>query len=278
MMHRKTAIAVMACGIAAWTGFGFAPAAEPVYLGVLEGATPRVAFRFQDGHWSAMPRDVDNLATMGARYPRRVTWTIAFDGRNLGTITSSQPARYKNRMELGTQVLAAGSHAPLLRNGSGYRLLVVVSQPNYKDPDGWKPIHPAADAPYLGAVKAAHRKSSEADQRCIVEDSGLSVAGKTYGSAHGDVLIGIGPRDMRNDCAPYEGWFLAGKGGVRFIRSVLSGEGGLTLIDAGDYDGDGVSELLFREDGVGDGDDEYVLYCSRDGKTVEFRLPGEYAF
>ena len=68
----------------------------PIYVGILEPPLEqargqsqkfhvRVAFRFQDGRWSAMPHDAadeDALAKLAAMFPPQVSWTIALHAKN----------------------------------------------------------------------------------------------------------------------------------------------------------------------------------------------------
>lgn len=72
-----------------------------------------------------------------------------------------------------------------------------------------------------------------------------------------------GPGEFPNE------WFLYACNKLRSIGSDL------VLIDAGDYDGDGVSEVLFRIGGIGDTEYGYYLFCPRTGSTHEFRIPGD---
>lgn len=214
--------------------------AEPIYLGVLEPQqmVVRVAFQFRDGHWTPMPRNADSLTAregvgtscysaeakgcvfpnMGKGYPPHVDWTVAFDGRMLGTIPSSQPAVFRKRGQLGVHVLSAGTRPPRV----GTRSLVVVSRPNYTDPDRWKPLRP----------------------------------GKAYRSSRGEELVE----------ANGEWWFVT-KGKVTKLGSNMA------LVDAGDYDGDGVSEVLFVDTAEGDGDGAYILFCPRNGSLIRFSIP-----
>jgi hypothetical protein len=46
----------------------------------------RVAFRFEDGKWHAMPHDAADqnaLAKTAASFPHRMSWTIALHGKKL---------------------------------------------------------------------------------------------------------------------------------------------------------------------------------------------------
>jgi hypothetical protein len=269
-------------------------AAGPVYLGVLEPPPPelhkfyvRVAFQFRDGQWEPMP-DVDVRTEAPAGYPARVSWTVAFDGRSLGevkTVIRGKAARYE---ELGMQDLTPDSKAPEVRAGAAvfdhgagaaqFRPLVVVSQPNYTDPDSWKPFA-VTEKEWGKSVRGEYRKRHVGDPACgdrkDCPDEFLLLAPKGYRSARGDVLAAVKTDVKKVPCdCPNEDWsadwYLVRKGGFTFV-----GEG-LTLIDAGDYDGDGSSEIVFQKVGEGDSDDAYVLLAPKTGKAITFHWPSYY--
>ena len=257
---------------------GGAFAAEPLYLGVLEGVNVRVAFRFDAGKWQPMAEDDLKPATMGSGYPHSVTWTIAFDGRNVGTVKSEQPKRYTNRSQLGLQELTQESKAWVKAHPYG-RKLVVVSYPNYQDPDLWKPYAvDTSSAVYALARSAFLALSRKQDRPCDCSKATLRISTKPYRSAHGDILIGITPEVRECQCYTSDEWFLIRSGNAIHFRSVFGAEDSLRLIDAGDYDATGVSHALFFEDAVGDGRDALVLLSLKDASVTEFTLPGEESY
>jgi hypothetical protein len=316
-------IAVIAgcCWVADWGVLRAAE--EPVYLGVLEPAcrvegiadhptAVRVAFAFRNGRWEPMPRGDHNLESaegvgtncftqeakgcrfpnMGLLYPKSLAWTVALDGKRIGAFRSDQPAIFTSRTQLGIQFPSRGSNIPSIADlahefdtciPSRFRPLVVVSQPNYRDPDQWKPFHPE-DRSLLKQARSAYLdlwKDGQGDKCRCVEDS-LVVQTKAYRSAKGDVLLSVAPAMNGNELAcqcsgsgmdGVPDWFLIANG-----RSLHVGGHGLALIDAGDYDGDGVSEILFMTTEDHDAEGGYVLFCPRDRSVHEFLVPNANSY
>lgn len=266
----------------------------PIYLGVLEppvdesGANRfrvRVAFKFVDGHWSSMPheaRDMASLASVQGQYPAKVSWTVAFDGKKVGVIESLRSSggslSYAN---IGVQELAPGAVPPAIRDGAtAYktwlgvprsRPLVVISGPNFADPDRWKPFRPPADL--RSQARVAFRRAIGLELECGAKASTaypieyVQALDKAYRSAKGDVLLAARADPNKNRCSfnydEWEAvWFWVKEGHIRLVG------GGLTLLDAGDYDGDGVSEIVFQRRGYNL--DGYVLLHLPDFTKEEF--------
>lgn len=244
---------------------------QPLYVGVLEhppetSTRPhiRVAFQFVNGNWSAIPHeaaDVDALAAVQKFFPDHVSWTVALDGKKLGAV-DSHSLEVRLYKDVGVHELMPESKVPTVRDtakafvtwmgASPYRPLVVISQPNYADPDRWKPFRPAAA---LGKqARAAFRSAPEAPASSY-PDSDIYLQPKGYRSSGGDSVI-----ELRLRAA--QAWFLVKNAVVYWIGNSL------TLLDAGDYDGDGVSELLFQKSRYNH--DGYLLFHVRDQSKQEF--------
>lgn len=88
----------------------------------------------------------------------------------------------------------------------------------------------------------------------------------------GDVLIGMNPDSRFKRCGGAKGdewksvWFHLKDDKFSWIGN------GLTLLDIGDYIGDGFTEVLFQYDGYNR--DGYVLLDPRDDSKYEFSWPG----
>jgi hypothetical protein len=245
----------------------------------------RVAFRFEDGKWHAMPdeaADQDALAKIAASFPERMSWTIAFGGKKLGEVTSARPRTYSAYSDIGLENLAAGADPPKVRAGAAdystwmgtpeFRPLVAVSSPNYRDPDDWTPF----DLPATTRTQAiaAFRRQIALDVNCdghstrSYPDSAIKIIGKPLRSRHGNVLIAMRPVASLNRCEGPAGdewqsvWFLAKNGNFRWIGNAL------TILDIGDYKGDGASKVLFQYDGYNS--DGYLLFDPRDGSESRF--------
>jgi|GEM_PF-2894831 len=210
--------------------------------------------------------------------PSRMKWTIAFDGRNLGQL-ESQTDPDGGLTDFQTILASAGSvptvgsasqeFAGLLADGPTKvrRPLVAVSKPYYKDPDGWKRTK-LTDA-IAQLVRKAFRREYPHVDRCkdekIVErnwkfpDSALALP-LAYMSNKNSFLIETslnagmcGYVDDPNDPLSNPWFFVARDSTVRRVGSSMS------LLDAGDYDNDGRSELVFFLS-LGENTDAFVLF------------------
>jgi len=272
-----------------------AEAADPVlYLGVLEpwhahdveevSTTPyvvRAAFQHRGSRWSAMPM-VGALDRIGDHYPKSIEWTVAFDGKNLGHFGSYRPDQWEDYGDLGLfqpdphtaiQLIRVGAEAFGYWEGTPpFRPLVVVSAPNITDPDGWKPWRPQRTE-IVGIFPAFRVEVGTVAFKCdelgsVRYADDLIVLDKAYRANTGDSLIGlrVDPHAHQCDEIPDDNWanqwFLVRDGKPKFLGSSLE------LIDAGDYDKDGSSEVVFhRSDYNYDG---YVLLYDRLRQRAEF--------
>ena len=282
--------------IAVWLSVSIAPGVSfsqesPLYLGVLEprvtdSSDPapfhvRIVFRFQSGRWSAMPHQADDeeaLAKLSKLYPAKVSWTVAFDGKKVGAAESVQRT-YASYGQVGTEDLTPDSTAPEITDGaeafatwlgvSQFRPLVAISRPNFTDPDHWKPFRPP---PEIGtqAHAAFHRAVPVLrceDQEVPYTDDDILLLDNGYRSGAGDVLLALRATPSNDHCESNEDawdsvWFLLARGTFHFVGT------GLTLLDAGDYDGDGISEIVFQSSGYNR--DGYVLFHPGTKAKVEF--------
>jgi hypothetical protein len=253
--------------------------AKKIYLGILDDAREemanwepgvakerviRPAFEKFGSAW----RNIDYSSM-----PRQMTWTVAFDGRDLGQVksqavaedgTSSASERFLTLVQKITTpfpdipVIGASSQefAGLMAIGPGKirRPLVVVSKPYFRDPDSWKRL-PTLPNRIAKLVRAAFRRDFPHVDRCKDEevvqhnwefpDSSL-VLSPAYGSNKGSFLV---KADLEaGDCGyvddpddPLSGpwYFVSAQGSARRIGSFM------TLLDAGDYDNTRRSEVIF---------------------------------
>jgi hypothetical protein len=284
------------------------PASAPsntasLILGVLEHHVPdtlaasptprvRVLFTKKGTRWLAFPtatRTYHDLKSLPLSYPPRVTWTIAFDGRDLGQITTQRPEAFDFYNDIGLESIV--SHKPIPSVGKPstafatwtakpvLRPLVALSQPNYKDPDHWKPDHPSPSR--IARARALFRSSFPTTCNCRNEyskekpwhysNSEIKLL-KAYSSKNGWALVKLGLTGYRCDYvldahSPFIGqWYVLNPAGsIRHLGS------GMWLVDTGDYDNSGSSSLLFALGGQNM--DGYRLYYQNFSKSVqpEFR-------
>jgi len=279
-------------------------AEEPILVGVLEQPqscfekkeiSARVLFHKEGNKWNA-------LGVSGSNKPsthweiNSIRWTIAFDGKNLGTVQIEDPSIntkfindwYYRRDKL--HVINKASTPPKIDNKSksfsgwcstpDFRPLVILSMKNFKDPDMWKPFEPGDSYkqrlyPFLRV--AIGRLNLV---RCLQEPTYHSVPYdfkpleavlyKCYRSSKGKELISIGLDIQKINCdGPITPeWsrkgFLLNKENVDFIGREME------LIGAGDYDNDGNSELLFWHSGYNQ--DGYILIYN------DFRESAKYVW
>jgi hypothetical protein len=279
--------------IAAFSTVLLGAARAPIYVGVLEAPVDdargdfhvRVAFRFEDGQWSAMPHgvaDQDALAKLAAKFPRQVSWTIALHGKRLGQLSTTRPLAYSLYADVGLEDLAPSSKPPAIQEGAAafatwmgaarYRPLLAISEPNYDDPDHWAPY----DAPpaMRKQALAAFRRKIALDPNCdgkstrSYPDSAIQIYGTPHRSTRGDVLIAMRPDPRLNRCDGPAGdewqsvWFHSRGDNYHWIGNSL------TLLDIGDYNGDGGAKILFQYDGYNR--DGYLLLDPRDDSRIEF--------
>jgi len=154
-----------------------------------------------------------------------------------------------------------GADAPV------YRPLVLVSPEHVSDPEQWKPRTP--DPALIGRAADAFLAEVKRENGELPLGPAEVRLSKSYRSRQGESLLAlsIGGREPPSDEVPGEEWslhwFLARTDGrLEFLGNDL------LLIDAGDYDGDGRSEVLFLKSGYDE--DGYVLFFDDFKEHAEF--------
>jgi hypothetical protein len=160
--------------------------------------------------------------------------------------------------------------------GKVRRPLVVVSSPNFTDPDAWK--RAKASAQLTGLVRAAFRREFPHVDNCAPNegpvihdykfpDSDLDLTAE-YGSNKRSFLVqvqlkhsGCGYINDPNDPFVSQWFFVAPDSSVRRLGGFME------LLDAGDYDADGKSEVIFFLHQPED-TDGYVLFYDNFQKRV----------
>ncbi len=274
-------------------------AQSPLVLGVLEDNAGmheedphvrgvRAVFYKNGAAWKTFPANCSTQKCLGESipdFPFESSWTIAFDGRRIGAVqtrVASAPAELDRLATL--QIL---SKPPIIAIGkaseefAGFygiavlRPLVAVSQANVADPDVWKPTTPTASI--AATIKAAFRKKYPRVTNCEVEesreysDSEIKI-NKAYASKLGWKLFSLSVKGCdATDLGTSGGldfeWFTVDPSGMAHYLA-----GNLILIDAGDYDASGHSQLLFLIDDYNRAG--YVLFYDNFEKQAVF----EYHF
>jgi hypothetical protein len=241
--------------------------------GTLRSAPPRLPEshpKKRSGEWRAFRSDfgdVNELGTAMQDFPKQIEWTIAFSGKALGHVESSMPASWPSYSEVGVQLLPAhqdmphqGRPSPEYQRWASdeplYRPLVLVSQPHVIDPDQWKPIKLASSYP-KAAVPELRKRIKEEDSNLKFSDRDVQAA-SACSSNEGRVVFALTAPSLRG-----LHWFVADtRSSVRFLGSEL------VYLDAGDYDVDGHSEIIFKKSGYNQ--DGYVLFSADFRHSAEF--------
>ena len=241
----------------------------------------RPVFAERDGAWQPLD-SIESLRLGPTRF------TLAFDGRSLGTVDTREPGIHNEYYWFSRDpLLDVGSHASLPRitnrlhrfdgwcSAPGVRPIVAVSSGHYEDPESWKPFTPPPDAAaalleqfraIVGVVyNCQHTTARDIPFHYTARDL---VVQSAYRNNEGREIVALALRSSLEACDAYgydpqyrNHWFI--------MDSVPKHLGdGLDLLDAGDYDGDGHSELIFW---TTDEDlDGYVLLYDSLSKRAEF--------
>ena len=260
------------------------------YAGEPNSRRVRVLFEKNGAEWQAFPSECPDeacLKTVSSKYPGEVTWTIAFDGRDIGRVTARTPKEFDSYSHLGLQEVISTGPVPTVGKRSAeyggfadavvYRPLVAVSQPNFKDPESWKPSQPAAEVIRLvrqrfrtkfPSVSNCTRRADGAEKPWPYRDENIRIL-KTYSSNRHwsvtQVRLGEYGCDGPPDDPFLDYWFaISPANEIKFLDS------GMWLVDAGDYDNDGKSELVFSI--ARDNRGGYELFYNDFAKQVSFEF------
>jgi hypothetical protein len=261
-----------------------------VYAGESNSRQVRVAFRKVGQEWEAFPSSCPNqscLKTISSQYPNEVVWTISFDGRNLGQVTGQTPKEFNYYSRVGLQQIKNSGPVPTIgkrsteyggfTDASVYRPLVANSQPYFKDPESWKPTQPTADLVKL--LRQHFRQKFPTVVNCVNPDENVGRPWpyrdedirilKAYVSRDAWAVARLRLEEYRCDGPaddPFvDQWFAVSPGlEVQFLGAAM------WMVDAGDYDNDGRSELVFSIDDYNRGG--YEIFYDNFKKHATFKF------
>jgi hypothetical protein len=236
------------------------------YAGEANFRTVRVVFEKKGDDWQPFRsdcRDQACLKTTTSTYPSEVTWTVTFDGKSVGQVTSRTPTDFAWYASVGQEEITTKGPVPTVgvrssefggfSDAAVYRPLIANSQPHFKDPERWKPT--VISAELVAILQKSFRNKfpklcrlSGPDESKLepfpYRDADVKVA-KAYASLLGWTVVRLHLQAV--DCEDTEAgfdiddpWFV-----VDTKQSATYLDSGMWLVDAGDYDNDGRSELVF---------------------------------
>jgi hypothetical protein len=220
------------------------------------------------------------------------TWTVLSEGRSLGSVATADPGFQTDlawtfpRDRLLQVQAFRGQPIPTTANKDGLfggwctvpssRPLVVVSRPNTREPDGWKTSGP--DGSLRVRLFDEFRSHAGPASVCpVAPDKRVPLVygakDLNYARSYQDragrqiVLLSLDARRNKCDGPPDPAWstqaYLVQEGeAVQYLGNDL------TLVDAGDYDADGASELLFWHGSYNE--DGYMLVYDGLRKHVDY--------
>jgi hypothetical protein len=249
------------------------PANQRLVLGVLEDdmqdfgmphfRAVRTVFQKAGSDWQALPSNCENtecLSAITARYPHRLTWIVTLNGGKLGTITGQTPAKFDYYAQVGLQEIVNSGPVPTVGKRSEefsgwgdepvYRPLVTTSQPYYHDPESWTST-PLSSTDVKLLRKEFRRRFPRVSNclgsnniwRWAYPDSDMKLD-KSYKSNAGWFVARVTLGDYGCD-GPPDGSVVRRVFAISPKKEIRLLDDGIWLVDAGDYDNDGKSELLF---------------------------------
>jgi len=260
------------------------------YAGERSSTKVRALFSRKSTGWAAYKSncaDPECLVAVAGEYPREVTWFVGLDGRQIGRVVARTPNAFSFYAHVGLQDIVDGK-APAIGKPSyeyggfgGHELhrpLVAVSKPYFNDPMLWKRAKITLEVRERGLalLKAKMPKlcrEGPSDQKPLVpfrygtKDLGI----RAHRSSSGAWILTVNVKDA---------YYCDGGGGdgsfdLQAFAVTAAGKSqflgvGLMLVDAGDYDNDGQSELVFALSQYNRGG--YVLFSANFTEQARFEF------
>lgn len=300
---RRLLVLAALLGCARWAG----AASDPQFVAFLEDRIEpgaRIAFQKTGAGWKSFcPPDHRIIVPESCRpavseVPSR--WNVVYRNEAKGSIETI-PYRPRFLADVGLFRIEDADSVPTVGEQdnefaghiphSGYRPLVMLANPNYSDPQAWSPLDVnEVDPgelwrPFVNAAGDATACSVDGDgeEKAVSWDYQLkhvrvfqAFASKQSGAR----LVALHLDPTLNNCdgprarAWSTFWFLIdGKSRVKplefLTRNSAAGRGYVAkMLDWGDYDSDGQSEMIFWVEG--NNEDGYALFYDSFSKEVTF--------
>ena len=249
----------------------------------------RVVFEKVGSAWRSLEvqcQDIVCLSKAPTQFPARTEWSVTFNGKVIGRILGKMPPAFRAYNQMGQQEIST----PLAKvptrgrrsiefagwsDRAVHRPLVAYTGSGFKSADHWKSFNPPSTT--VARLKTAFRKKFPAVSNCNNEydtsskpfnysNDDIEIS-KTYSSTRSWAIARVTLKGYRCDGPidlPFEGhWFrLSPQGEIAYL------DYGLSLVDTGDYDNDGVDELIFAIDRYDLGG--YLLFTGNFDKRSSF--------
>lgn len=225
----------------------------------------RALFSRKSSGWAAYKSncaDSECLMTVTGEYPREVTWFVGLNGRQIGRVVARTPNSFQLYAHIGLQDIVDGKAPAVGKRSYEYggfggnelrRPLVAASKPYFNDPILWKRTKITLEVRerVLALLKAKMPKLCReglSDEKPLVPfrygTKNLEI--RAHRSNNGAWILTVGVKGAyyceggAGDGSPdLQAFAVTAAGKSQFLGS------GLMLVDAGDYDNDGESELVF---------------------------------
>lgn len=225
----------------------------------------RMLFQNAGPGWTSLSpdcRDEACLASATATWPPATTWTVVNAGAVVGKVEATTPKAWAGYADVGTQDVSSTVDVPKVgapvrgwvdSDQELYRPLVAISQPTISDPGGWKeaPLASVVLATLQGAFTAQFNDVSNCandggtDPKPMrYKPADIAVAA-SHASTAGWVVATAQLTDYRCDGPSEDTAFAPQTFAISPDLKVQYLGESLKLVDAGDFDGNGQSELLF---------------------------------
>jgi hypothetical protein len=225
---------------------------------------------------------------------QKIKWTVAFDGKKLGEVESQPSPKVEavvneNPVETSSTyaravhvILTPADKVPVIGKPGGRfngafetvvrRPLVVVSKPNFQDPDRWKAT--TLPTELVQPIRTAFKQTYQHVRQCDAQGEPLKhdweilgselIVVKAYGSSKGFFLVET-QLAHRHCVFDVNGENLANLEGTQWFsvsdnRAVRHLGNDWNLVDAGDYDADEKSEVIFFFGDNQTGEEGFVLF------------------